>query len=689
MGFLNAASTGNEIDAIDPILFDVRCLGTETNLADCSYSLSGSCEINQLVSVTCLRNPAFNGSFDVRLNGSAANKGIVEVRQTFQGNTKQPWFAQCYNLWSKEGSEVVCRQLGYSGVKATTGMSGSLPNVADGELKCTGTEQTLRGCSVIPISECTDKTRYPLVECNLDSETQQPFDIRLTGGNTSAGSVELLKYGKWGVICDRKDGEWNLASARVVCQQLGFVDAIRVTEPAEFGQGNGSIHLRNPGCKGDEWSIEKCPIPYGWGGGVKACQTKDTAGVVCSPDKFPAYDINSTLYTPNASKSFGRFFLHSQGFPQLFNYEAQTHHLCTMTSNTIIEFSIYIHHKRFQENHSETLSFQGITSSTFYRLQFYGDDSDPGPYKTNATSMTMEFKSNGATGSGKFRLEIRVPASIAVSLSCYNLTTTPTTTSSTSTTATTSVTSQGDPTDTTTVLVTNTATESSTKGEVSEPITTPVSVTTDQTDSTTSASVAVAVAVDVDVVVGGLVGAIIVAATAIILGVALWKLGLVRFGKRRNLRPANDTGGYDDTRVEFSGIENGSAYVNVGTLYDNDAFIPNGTYSSPMTEQDPASPYANVTELGQDVSRKNQSHLQDPVPEAPYDDVRSFGPNNTTESVAESGSNQAHGGPRETQSLSNDDPPHSEESPYAHLDPVNHQDYLDFRELSPEQMRPI
>ncbi|XP_064650704.1 uncharacterized protein LOC135502089 isoform X2 [Lineus longissimus] len=573
MGFLNATSTGKDSDVIPPIIFDVRCSGTETNLADCSYSLSGSYQSNLPVSVICLRNP----------------------------------------------------------------------------------------------------------------ETQQPFDIRLAGGNTSAGGVELLKYGKWGVICDR-DGEWKLASARVVCRQLGSVDAIRVTEPAEFGQGNGSIHLKNPGCKGDEWSIERCPIPYGWGGGVKACQTKDTAGVVCSPDKFPAYGISSTLYTPNASKSFGRFFLHSQGFPQLFNYEAQTHHLCTMTSNTIIELSIYIHYKRFKENHSETLSLQGIdtqtTSSTFYNLQLYGDDSNPGPYTTNTKSMTMEFKSNGAAGSGKFRLEIRVPASIAVSLNCYNLTTTPTTTSSTSTTSTTSttsVTSQGNPTDTTTALVSNTATGGSTKGEVTEPITTPVSMTTDQTDSTTSASV--------DGVVGGLVGAILVVAIALILGVALWKLGLVRFGKRRNLRPANDTGGYDDKRVEFSGIENDSAYANVGTEYVNDAFILDG--SSPMTDQDATSPYANVREFGQDESGVNQSHLQDPVPEAPYDDVRSVGPNNTTESAAESGSNQAHGGPRETQSLSNDDPPHSEESPYAHLDPVNHQEYLDFRELSPEQLRPI
>ncbi|XP_064650741.1 deleted in malignant brain tumors 1 protein-like isoform X2 [Lineus longissimus] len=519
MGFLKATSTGNDSDKIDPIIFDVRCSGTETNLADCSYSLSGPCQSNQFVSVTCLRNPAFNGLFDVRLNGSTAHKGIVESRQTYQGNAKQPWYALCYNLWSKEDSEVVCRQLGYSGVKATTGIIGSLPNVSAGELKCTGTEQTLRGCGVIPTSECTDKTIYTQVECNLDSETQQPFDIRLTGGNTSAGSVELLKNGKWGVICD-KDGEWKLASARVVCRQLGFVDAIRVTEPAEFGQGNGSIHLKNPGCKGDEWSIERCPRPYGWGGGVKACQTKDTAGVVCSPEKFPAYDISSTRYTPNTSKSFRRFFLHSQGFPQLFNYEAQTHHLCTMTSNTIIEFSIYIHYKKFQENHSETLSFQAndsqATSSTFNRLQLYGNNSDPGPYTTNTKSMTMEFKSNGATGSGKFRLEIRVPASIAVSLSCYNLTTTPTTTSSTSTTSTTSttsVTSQGNPTDTTTALVSNTATGGSTKGEVTEPITTPVSMTTDQTDSTTSASV--------DGVVGGLVGAIVVAAIALILGVAL------------------------------------------------------------------------------------------------------------------------------------------------------------------------
>ncbi|XP_064650701.1 uncharacterized protein LOC135502087 [Lineus longissimus] len=698
MGFLKATSTGKVSDVIPPIIFDVRCSGTETNLADCSYSLSGTCQSNLLVSVTCLRNPAFNGLFDVRLNGQAAHNGIVEFRQTYQGNAKQPWYAQCHDLWSKEDSEVVCRQLGYSGVKVTTGISGSLPNVVGGKLKCTGTEQTLRGCSVINTSSCTDKTTYPLVECNLDSETQQPFDIRLTGGNTSAGSVELLKYGKWGVICDKKDGAWNLASARVACGQLGFVDAIRVTEPAEFGQGNGSIHLKNPGCKGDEWSIEKCPIPYGWGGGVNACQTKDTAGVVCSPDKFPAYDISITMWTLKTSKSFGRFFLHSQGFPQLFNYEAQTHHLCTMTSNTIIEFSIYIHYKRFKENHWETLSFQGIdtqtTSSTFYNLQLFGDNSNPGPYTISTKSLTMEFKSNGATGKGKFRLEIRVPNGADIALSCSSRTPTiPSTATTTSTTIlppATSVTStQTVPSDTS---IANTSKKNL------PPSTQCMTIGMHRKSHFKERGRGVKLrtqSLHVDVVVGGLFGAIIVAMIAIILGVVLWKLGLLRFGKRQSPRPARATRGYEDTRVEFTGIDDRSAYANVRTEYVNNAFILDG--SSPMTDQDATSPYANVRELGQDVSRENQIHLQDPVPEAPYDDVRSLDPNNTaesvsecvTESVAESGSNQSHGGPSETQSHSYDNVAHSEESPYAHLDPVNHQDYLDFKELSPEQMRPI
>ena len=95
-------------------------------------------------------------------------------------------------------------------------------------------------------------------------------------GDSNKGRVQVFHNGEWRHVCD---DNWDLRDARVVCRQLGFLDAEEALVGGRFmGRGSLRFWLDNVECKGVESSISSCSH-MGWGN--VRCADRTSAGVIC------------------------------------------------------------------------------------------------------------------------------------------------------------------------------------------------------------------------------------------------------------------------------------------------------------------------------------------------------------------------------------------------------------------------
>ena len=85
-----------------------------------------------------------------------------------------------------------------------------------------------------------------------------------------------LDNAEWGTICD---DNWDIQGARVVCQQLGYPDAVSAPLNARYGQGTGPIWLDDIQCIGNESDIFACTHN---GIGSHNCKHEADASAECS-----------------------------------------------------------------------------------------------------------------------------------------------------------------------------------------------------------------------------------------------------------------------------------------------------------------------------------------------------------------------------------------------------------------------
>lgn len=99
-------------------------------------------------------------------------------------------------------------------------------------------------------------------------------DVRLTGGTSYKGRVEVSNGRRWGGVCD---DFWSMEEGTVVCRQLGYSEVVAVFRGMESSR-NIPIFLDDLRCDGTESNLYACRKNPGR---HNCISTRELAGVEC------------------------------------------------------------------------------------------------------------------------------------------------------------------------------------------------------------------------------------------------------------------------------------------------------------------------------------------------------------------------------------------------------------------------
>ncbi|XP_041368601.1 deleted in malignant brain tumors 1 protein-like [Gigantopelta aegis] len=237
------------------LLDEVRCAGNELSIFECRHNnwKFHDCYHYEDAGVECGYAPLVVSLKHGHVSKSLIS-GMVEVTRL-----GVPGLV-CDDLWDSRDAAVICRMLQLPFDRAvalsygTFGTGGSNFHLSD--VQCVGNETSIVYCQHEQWGRhmCSHRENAAVI-CQLDNGGNE--SIRLVGGSTTAGTVEILRGGIWGNI---GDSLWDDRDAAVICQMLGFPSENATAQVgAHHGHARYPIAIINVRCVGNESSIFDCP----------------------------------------------------------------------------------------------------------------------------------------------------------------------------------------------------------------------------------------------------------------------------------------------------------------------------------------------------------------------------------------------------------------------------------------------
>ncbi|XP_025103069.1 deleted in malignant brain tumors 1 protein-like [Pomacea canaliculata] len=234
-----------------PILFsDLRCVGNETSLAQCTHwgLYRHDCEHSEDVGVMC----NFTQQMSARVVGGTADAGRLEI--LYDGT----WGTVCEDGFGQREALVACRMLGFNSTTAVSVGSakygaGSGP-VMFSNLQCVGNETSLAQCEHWGLyrQDC-EHWQDVGVMCNITT----PMTARLYGGTSKAGRLEISVNGEWTTVCE---GGFGQSEIEVACRMLGFNSTTQAAVKYLLLNDGSRFQFGYIKCQGMETNLQQCDI---------------------------------------------------------------------------------------------------------------------------------------------------------------------------------------------------------------------------------------------------------------------------------------------------------------------------------------------------------------------------------------------------------------------------------------------